>query len=255
MLWVWGGVTFTVMMFLVGLKTPDGKLHVHVLDVGQGDASLIESPTGVRVLIDSGPDLLLLERLSALLPFHERHIDLLILTRAVRERLGALPEIMKRFSVGAVLLPASSPSLPFHRWLLAEIQDYRTPVLSPQRRSIDIGGSHIEVFPVGASLVLRLRRGNDAVLFAGSITNAEEKSLLRSGMDLRADILLAPRHGNRTGTSKQFLQKVRPKTAVISVGKGAPYGYPHDEVLERLNKNGIGIRRTDRESSLHFVFP
>jgi len=248
-------ITLVMVTLLAGMKTPDGRLHMHVLDVGQGDATLIESPTGVRVLIDSGPDLVLLERLSKLLPFYERHIDLLILTRVVRERLGAFPEIMKRFSIGAVLLPTRSSSHSFHQWLLAEMQNHHTPLLPPQRQNINIGGSSLEVRPVGASLLLRLRHGSGDTLFMQSITSAEERLLLKSGTDLHADILLAPRHGSRTGTTDALLRRVQPKTAVISVGRDAPYGYPHDEVLERLTKSGIAIRRTDKEGSLYFVFP
>src|SRR3989344_5109998 len=82
---------------------PDGRLHAYFLDVGQGDAALIVSPSGKQIVIDGGPDTALLEHLGRLMPFFDRSIDLLVLSHPNLDHIAAFPELLRRYRVGHVL--------------------------------------------------------------------------------------------------------------------------------------------------------
>ncbi len=244
--------------------TDQEHLTVHVLDVGQGDSILIESPTGRRVLIDGGPDGSLLQRrLAEHLPWWSRRIDVVFLTHPSADHLIGLTETLRRYDVGFVMDPLlKSDTIYGQQWaeMLRE-QKGLTVVRAEQGTVLDLGGgAHLEIVhpppdrPFNTatehddnSVVARLSYGDVSFLFAADIYSPGEEFLLDSEVDVRATVLKIAHQGSRYSSSQEFLEAVSPRVAIISAGEGNRFGHPHLETLERLESlsSAPTILRTD----------
>lgn len=243
-----------------------GELDVVFLDVGQGDAVFIESPTGYRVLIDGGPDASVLRSMRDVMPWHVRSLDLALATHVDGDHVGGLVDVFDRYRIGAVLLPGTWADTPAADALAAAVSAERAPVSEPQRGDVfDLGGgARIEVlFPdrplpgadtnVGC-IVTRLVYGDTAFLFPCDETAAVERYLValdRAG--LRADVLKAGHHGSRTSTSPAFVGFVSPAYAVISRGCDNSYGHPHAETIATLKRFDVRLADTCESGTITFV--
>ncbi len=239
------------------LSGPDGRLTVSVLDVGQGEAILIEAPAGRHILVDGGADGALLARaLGEELPFWDRTLDVVALTHPQEDHLAGLVTALERFEVGRVLAsPRTAESATYDAWReQIERRDIPYTEASPGHW-IDLGnGATLRVLgPTAgsagsaemnnASLVLKLEWGKASFLLTGDIEVDAEQALLRDGADLETTVLKVAHHGSRTSTSTAFLYAAHPAIAVVSVGEDNPYGHPSPTVLERLDD--AFVYRTD----------
>lgn len=249
--WVWSD----------GLTPESRQLAVTILDVGQGDAILIQAPGGRRVLIDGGPaGERLMEALGGELPAGARRIDLVVLTHGQDDHVSGLVTALERFDVGAVLagpLPGSSAAYQAWRDALAQRRLPLRLALAGDR--VDLGGgARLEVLAPGArpvrgagddqndnSVVLRLVYGEVSFLLTGDLGAAGEAALLARGGDLRATVLKVAHHGSDSSTTPSFLAAVRPRLAVVSVGGGNGYGHPSPSTELALRLAGVAELRTD----------
>ncbi len=251
-------------------RLPDQNLHLNVLDVGQGDSILITTPLNLRILVDGGPDLSLLERLGDELPFFDRRIDLLILTHSDSDHVTALPEVLRRYNVSRVLLSGTAPTASRYSAFLDAMAASGTEVIfADAEHDLDLGeGIVLDVLwpitsllseemkkPNNASVVAKLTWNDHSLLLTGDIEKQVEQELLRHGTDLSADYLKVPHHGSKTSSSTGFLLAVDPDLALISVGRENTFGHPHPDVLSRYERLGIEVRRTDVEGGISLVVP
>jgi competence protein ComEC len=239
-----------ILVWSVALTTPDDKLHVSFLDVGQGDAILIQTPNGQDILIDGGPDSQKINlELGEKLPFWDRTIDLMVCTQPQADHITGLVEVLQRYKVKQVLEPGVSyNSSIYQEWcnLVEEKQIKQDKAQAGQE--IDLGnGIKIEVLNPPESLweetsddvdnngvVLKLSWGQVSFLFTADIREEVEFELIGQRANLKSTVLKVAHHGSETSTSQQFLAAVDPEVAVISVGKDNPFGHPDQEVVERL---------------------
>ena len=244
----------------------DGLLHVWFLDVGQGDATLIQAPNGSQVLIDGGPDNKVLQELGRIMPFSDHSIDAVVLTHPHADHLRGLIEVLKNYEVGKVLenkIPCNSPECA--EWDKAE-QKSET-VQAEAGQIIDLGsGAKLKVVyarqPDARAdaaknahdymLVTELEYGGESVLLTGDAEKKIEQILAASG-DLRARFLKVGHHGSKTSTTAQFLDIVKPELAFIELGARNQYGFPHPEVMKRLEDFGIKYYRTDIEGTIELT--
>lgn len=260
----------TGLLILLGCREwfllPDDNIRLRFLDVGQGDAVLIESPDGKRLLIDGGPDWSVLERLGETLPFFRRRIDVIVNTHPDIDHIGGLLSVLPRYRIGLLVLPHMDDSSPLLSALLSIASEECVPVRMMEAGDVISMGSGTlltvlwppEVMPKGFSdtannhsLVLRLDHKNKRVLLVGDSEEPVERTLTAAQADLRADILKIGHHGSRTSSGTGFLLAVHPSTAVISVGKDNAFGHPRPEIIQRLQYLGITIRRTDEEGTIN----
>ncbi len=256
-----------VLVSFTAATLPDDDLHVSFLDVGEGDAILIQKGNQ-QILVDGGPSPRAITLgLGDRMPFWDRSIDLLILTHPHQDHLAGLVEVLRRYQVKQVLYPALDYSSPlFDEWLsIIEEKDIRSSLaLSGQR--IDMGdGVVLEVLrPVliggnpdidNASLVLRLEYGAVSFLLAADIKSEMEWELVRERAPLSSTVLKVAHHGSITSTTLEFLSVVDPQVAVISVGADNDFGLPDAEVVAGLSEK-IGqdnIYRTDEQGTITFT--
>lgn len=248
---------------------PDGKLHIALLDIGQGDAILITTPLHQRILLDGGPDLTVLERLEEELPFFSRHLDLVILSHTDADHVTGLPEVMKRYDVDRVMLTGVARDTAVYQAFLEEVKASDAEIIvADSDHDLDFGeGVLLDVLwpiqnisgqevkePNNASIIAKLTWKDSEILLTGDIEEKVEEELLKLGLNLDADILKVPHHGSKTSSSEAFLRAVSPELALLSVGAENTYGHPNPQVLARYKALGIPVRRTDREGRVEVVF-
>lgn len=250
------------------LMLPDGKLHVHFLDVGQGDATLIVTPSGKQILVDGGPDTSTLEHLGRYMPFFDRTIDVLVLTHPNADHLMALPEILRRYSIDSVLLSGNDYGLGRYEAIIDEILSQNIPVVLADRvKQIDMGDGVVldvvwpnkevvaELDVNNASVVFRVLHKEESILLPGDIELLAEKAILQSGVSLSSTVLKAAHHGSKTSSSTGFLLAAKPRLVIVSAGKENRFGHPNAEVVHRLENMGIPLRSTAKEGTISLAFP
>jgi competence protein ComEC len=251
----------------------DGRLHLTVLDIGQGDAILIEAPNGQTALIDAGPDPdLTLRRIGQALPFHERRIDVVILTHPHQDHLGGLEEVVRRYEVGVFVDGGRPAETDPHRRVLEAV------AREPGARLVEAvaggriplgGGAVLEVLyptpadvaaplPEGdvnnASVVVLLRYGAFEALLTGDAEAPVEELLAARGELETVDVLKVGHHGSDSSTTPAFLAATHPAVAVISLAADNEYGHPHRSTLEHLEAvSGLRLYRTDLDGSVEIT--
>jgi len=251
----------TVLVWLLILGSSGDRLSVTFLDIGQGDAILIRSPSGHNILVDGGPSgEAITEALGRHLPFWDRHLHLVVLTHPDQDHLAGLVTVLERYDVDQVLAPALTHDSPtFDAWqdAIAAHDIPETEAFAGQW--LDLGGGATlsvlhpphDLLPADEddnSLVLKASLGDAAFLLTADIGADGEAYLLGNDTDLRAPVLKVAHHGSRASTTTAFLAAVEPLTAVISVGEDNTYGHPALQTLDRLGSRPVF--RTDRHGDV-----
>lgn len=260
---------------------PDGKLHIVVCNVGQGDASYIRFPDGRDMVIDGGPNDSVLQCLGKYMPFWDRTIDIVVLSHPEKDHLNGVVSILNRYTVGTVvrsnvvnmsdgyktftklmsdkhvsnrfLTTGSTIGLGLvHIRVLWPSLD-QISIMSPSPGAKDVLGAQNAVQRNDGSVVLWVRYGSFDALFPGDAdTHVESKYDAIVLADQTFEVLKVPHHGSRTGMSSAFLDWLKPKVAVISVGKNN-YGHPAPEILQQLADRNIRVLRTDKDGDIEIV--
>ena len=226
------------------VRPSDGRLRLTVLDVGQGDAIVIETPDGRTILVDAGSGgpmrLDAGERVVAPFLWNRGVLRLggAAVTHDDADHAGGMPAVRRLFRIDEQWTGASFPSEPrrFGRALVTALP----PLDAPGGRRNDAG------------LVLRIEMGLVSFLLASDIGAAREHELVASGTRFGSTVLKVAHHGSRSSTTLEFLRAVRPTVAAISVGARNPYGHPDPGVLARLAEIGARVYRTDRDGAVIF---
>ena len=242
-----------------------GELVVYFLDVGQGDAILIESPIQGRVLIDGGPDRKVLSELGRVLPFGDRRIDVVIETHPDSDHITGLVEVVRRFEVNSFISTGMKSDNSLDEDLAEVLEDKDIKSIKAKRGlEIDLGGGAVLtiLFPSGsidgfetndASIVSKLTLGNKSFLLTGDSTKRTEYILLSLNKEiLDVDVMQVGHHGSETSTSLLYAKAVSPEYAVISSGKNNRYGHPRQATLDTLSKVNTQILNTAQVGAIEF---
>src|SRR3989344_144084 len=246
-IFIWGQILF---------KNNNGDLKLYFLDVGQGDSQLILAD-GIKIMIDGGPvNGRALENLAKLLLSSDRYIDLLVFTHPQLDHYGGFIDVFKNYNVGAFIASGRKGESDAYLSLVEIIKDKKIPYIALiEGRVIRYKDLSLEVLSPSlknlssselndTSLVILLKDGDLKVLYTGDIGANVEKELADQ-YDLSAQVLKVGHHGSRFSSSKEFLQELKPKIAIIEVGEKNTYGHPTSAVLGRLADVGAQVFRTD----------
>jgi beta-lactamase superfamily II metal-dependent hydrolase len=265
-------------------NAPDGKLHVYFLDVGHGDSTLIVSPEGRTVLVDTGPASAVNHLVNRLPDLLASRLDLVVITHPAPDHYGALDAVQKVADPRRLLEPQLPETPSEYDSLLTALGSRGVEIFSPapnpsqprEMMRVPLGkGVDLTVLWPRApteplvqaqdtrlakrahheanSIVLRLTYGKTSVLLAGDARAETEAMLLKQGVDLRATLLKVSAHGADFSTTPAFLQKVSPRAAIVSVGVGNALGMPDQPLLDRLQAANARIFRTDQYGEVHAV--
>ena len=248
-------VSFSVLPAALG--EVEKVLTVAFLDVGQGDAIFIETPDGVQVLIDGGPDSGVVRELSKQLPFFDKTIDVVLATHSDKDHIGGLIDVLERYQVETIIRTENKNDTEvaalfdtFQNTEGAEVYFAR----AGQQLQIGASTTLLILSPQGdptdwesntASIVAQLEYGESTFMLTGDAgVNIEEYLSETYGSLLQSDVLKLGHHGSRTSSGDIFLDTVSPRYAVVSAGAGNSYGHPHKEVVENLDERDIEILQT-----------
>lgn len=240
-----------------------GDLQVHYIDVGQGASQLIIGPTGKTMLIDAGDNSMEETVVGYLQQAGVKKIDILIGTHPDADHVGGLDKVIDHFDIGKIYMPRIQANTKTYESVLQSIKAKNLKVSTAKAGlSLDwepgidvkmIAPVHTYDDPNENSAVIHLTYGQTSFLFTGDAEAQSEADILKSGAELKADVLLVGHHGSKTSTSQEFLNKVDPSYAVIQVGKDNKYGHPAQETLKRLSNKGIQIYRNDKQGNIVFT--
>jgi competence protein ComEC len=236
-------------------KTPEIRLHF--LDVGQADAILLETSTGKTMLIDTGDQQHEEKLIEYLLKLGITKIDVLLATHPHHDHIGGMDKIIKTFHIGSFYMSNTSYHTKHYNNLLKALKRTHTPL-----HLIEVGMSislerYVDIRIIGPlkkeyedlnnqSIIIKIKHGKNRFLLMGDAGVEAEKDLIKHKSKLKANVLKVGHHGADTSTSKEFLEKVKPDYAVISVGRKNRYGFPDQSILKRLNEHHIAVYRTDQ---------
>ena len=257
---LWAGAALAVALVVAGAAAffwpPPSGIRVRALDVGQGDAFLVEFD-GRTILIDGGPDpSRLLAELGASLPPWTRRIDVVALTHAHADHADGLIGVLERYEVGLAIEPVGLNPGPVATAWNDRIQRAHVPhraVAAGAR--LRIGDATLAILAPDTdprvdvpSLVMRLERGSFSMLFMGDATEQAQADLLLSPRSLATRVYVPPHHGAASAYAGRLVDAIRPSAAVISVGAQNRYGHPTAETLAALGR--VPVYRTDRDGTV-----
>ena len=238
-----------------------GTLTVTWLDVGQGDAAVIQCG-GQAMLIDGGKP----EKSSYIYAWLQQHglryLDVIVATHVDADHIGGLSGALNYASVGTAYCPVTTGTTEtfqsFVKYLAQRGKQITVPTAG---ETFALGGAQVQILgPLHRaedsndnSIVLKVSFGATSFLFTGDAERAEEQDLLNAGVNLQSTVLKVGHHGSDTSTSYPFLRAVAPQYAVISVGAGNSYGHPTEAVLSRLRDAGVTTFRTDMQGEITAV--
>lgn len=248
----------------------DNRLHVHFLDVGQGDSILLELPEGGNVLVDGGPDYAGgTQAMAEILPPWDRSLDLLVATHLDADHSRGLLRVLENYRVELVLAGApDTESLLYPEWNSSLGRGGHNSITVAAGQTVNLDGNvslrvlHPPSIPLRGpawdannnSVVLQLAYGENSFLLAGDIESEAERYLVRNADSLESDVLKVAHHGSSSSSTGTFLTAVNPEWAVISAGEDNQYGHPHSDVLSRLEQTvgKSGIFDTASQGTISF---
>jgi len=269
---VYCGAAFLCILNLyeIQIKDKGQQNQISFLDVGQGDSTFIQSSEGHRLMIDAGDlNTQSADEIKKLIPWYSKRIDVAIATHADLDHIGGFTKVLNIFHVGRFLTSPirTTKSVESDLNESIEIAGVATSTISRGAR-ITLGTSGIFIDILYPSQFMKINSDKDTNLFSivamvsiasstnpasikkfvltGDAPQESELMMVKQGDDLRADVLKAGHHGSRTSTSQEFLDAIRPSSAIISAGLRNKYGHPHVEVIEKLKNENVRILETSK---------
>ena len=248
-------------MELVTVSPEEGEARVTFLDIGQGDCEFIEFPDGTTVLIDCGePD-----NGEKIIDYIEAcghdNIDFLVATHPHSDHIGSMQYVLENIDVDYFCMPKVEHTSKTYLNLIETVIDKEIEAVELKAGENLITGDGYSVDVIAPlsdsyeemnnySAVLKMDFKGCTFMFTGDAENVSEEEMLKSGVDLKSDILKIGHHGSSSSTTDKFLEAADPQYAVISCGEDNSYGHPHKEIIEKLEESDITYLRTDTDGNI-----
>ena len=256
-----------INFWVTGSKGLSGELKITFLDVGQGDCTYFEFPDGENMIVDGGQGQV---GNYVIEPFLKdkgvNSIDCMILTHPDPDHLSGLCDVIKNFNIAMCFSNGAIQINPIYIDFLKYIKDkninfkivkrwdeidyfkgVKIFILHPDEENFYIYSSNSQ------SIVFKLIYKDFSILMCGDIESEAEYNIIRERFDLKSDVLKVAHHGSSTSSTEKFLERVKPKITIIEVGHKNQFGHPNTEVLERLEKVGAKIYRTDLNGTIYLT--
>ncbi|AKN33515.1 hydrolase [Clostridium carboxidivorans P7] len=242
------------------IKNNQNVIKVNYIDVGQGDSELIQV-NGKNLLIDAGPNESIDKLMSYLSKQNIKKIDYVIATHPDEDHIGGMSSVIKKYDIGEFYAPKKLTNTRTFENMVTALKSKNLKI-NAGKAGMDLDlGKNVTCQMLAPnndkykdtnnySIVLKITYGESKFLFTGDAEKISETEMLSKNFDLSADVLKVGHHGSTSSSSKEFLDKVNPKIAVISCGKNNKYGHPHSQTLTQLKNRKAQIYRTDVDGSI-----
>ncbi|MBC2296624.1 MBL fold metallo-hydrolase [Listeria welshimeri] len=259
---------FLVFALVTGLSVPNAiqaeaatpTIKVHFIDVGQGDAIYIKAPSGEDILIDAGNKGKGKTVVNYLKKMKVKDIEIMIASHSDADNIGGLPEVMNSIKVKSLYAPQNSNTTAVYKNFVNTAKKKKLTIKNAKAGvKLPIKGVTAQfVGPVKTygktdrnnwSAVLHVTYKKNTFLFTGDAQTKAENDMIKAKKKLRADVLKVSTQGSKAATSKAFVNVVKPKYAIISVGKNG-YGHPTSQTVNTLTKAKAKVYRTDRNKTV-----
>lgn len=259
-------LTLCIVCFAISSIGPK-KLKVSFLDIGQGDAILIQTPGGHDMLIDGGGSDNVLEKMSRQMSYFDRHIDVVVATHPDADHITGLIPVLTKYQVNDIVVSPLSGHTGIVESLGKSIEGEGAKVHVARKGDQIIFGdgvvAHI-LYPAknlhvsesetnDASVSLVITYGEESVLLTGDLATTYEDKLMSSALPRNVTIYKAGHHGSKYSSGEQLLSYIKPEYAVISAGKGNKYGHPNPEAISRLQTYSREILSTIEKGTITFL--
>ncbi|MDT0089638.1 ComEC/Rec2 family competence protein [Listeria marthii] len=257
-----------VFALITGISVPGSiqaeaaapTIKVHFIDVGQGDAIYIKAPSGEDILIDAGNKGKGKIVVNYLKKLKVKDIDIMIASHSDADNIGGLPEVMNSIKVKSLYAPNSTNTTAAYKDFVNTAKKKKLTIKTAKAGvKLPVKGVNAQfVGPVKTygktdrnnwSAVLHVAYKKNTFLFTGDAQTKAETDMIKAKKTLRADVLKVSTQGSKTATSQAFVNVVKPKYAIISVGKNG-YGHPTSQTVSRLTKAKAKVYRTDRSKTI-----
>ncbi|MBC1708309.1 MBL fold metallo-hydrolase [Listeria welshimeri] len=259
---------FLVFALVTGLSVPNAiqaeaatpTIKVHFIDVGQGDAIYIKAPSGEDILIDAGNKGKGKTVVNYLKKMKVKDIEIMIASHSDADNIGGLPEVMNSIKVKSLYAPQNSNTTAAYKNFVNTAKKKKLTIKNAKAGvKLPIKGVTAQfVGPVKTygktdrnnwSAALHVTYKKNTFLFTGDAQTKAENDMIKAKKKLRADVLKVSTQGSKAATSKAFVNVVKPKYAIISVGKNG-YGHPTSQTVNTLTKAKAKVYRTDRNKTV-----
>lgn len=276
-----GGLCCAVLCLLFIYPRFSSEGEVDMIDIGQGDSMFVGAPhQRGRVLIDTGGTLSYSSEPwrekqhpfslgeKVLIPFLTakgiKQLDALILTHADQDHIGEAETLLKHHKIKRLVIPKGFVSGPKDEKVLQAAREEGVPIEEVKRGDVmRIKDLQFQVLSPEApdpasknnsSLVLWMQTGSMSWILTGDLEKGGEQEIMNVFPNIKADILKVGHHGSKGSTSEEFIKRLQPETAIISVGENNRYQHPHQEVLQILQRNSIRALRTDQKGTIQYRY-
>ncbi|MDO4564926.1 MAG: MBL fold metallo-hydrolase [Clostridia bacterium] len=244
-----------------------GELTVYIIDVGQGDSILLQSPNGKTMLVDAGTSDSY-ESISTLISeLGIQRLDVVVATHPHADHIGCMDKIIENYEIGAFYMTDFVSTSKTYERMITALENADMPVYQTTSNTVISWDDSVNIkvlSPIdgqsyddsnNSSIVMKVSFGSSSILLTGDAESDTESRMREfwTSSDLQATVLKLGHHGSSTSTSSGFLTAVNPAIAVCSLGADNSYGHPHDETLALLSERGIPLYRTDELGTIKII--
>lgn len=259
-------ITLLTLIFIINFFVPyvvtngvSKTVKINYIDVGQADSILIQS-NGSNMLIDAGNRNDDVTVINYLVKHGVKKLDYVIGTHPHEDHIGGMSAVLNKFKANKIIMPKVTSNTKVFKELLLTIKSKGLKITTPiPGTSFKVGGATCTILAPNSSnykdinnnsVVIRMVYGKTSFMFDGDAEDISENEILHKGYNIRSDVLKLGHHGSNSSTMPTFLNKVKPKYAIISCGKNNDYGHPSKETINKLVSRNIKFYRTDTNGSI-----
>lgn len=236
------------------------KIKIHFLDVGQGDSAFVELPEGKTMLIDASVSKASDKIISFISQKGYDKIDYLVATHPHADHIGGMKAVVEAFDIGEIYMPKATTNTKTYENLLLAIADKGMKIKAARAGMTICDG--VEIIAPNSekydemndySVVIKITHHNRKFLFMGDAEVLSEREIMTAGFDVSADVVKVGHHGSGTSSGEDFVKATGAKYAIFSVGEGNSYNHPHHFIVERWEKSGAAVYRTDLSGDIEVI--